>query len=418
MFNRIEELDLHQVTLDIKDFYSEHGEPASYDQVYHFVNQWSVLKYDLYKKMGFKLVVSSEASGNIGLSPTTLDTRIGEFGEKKGLRKNAHVSDVDPLEKGSEERMMTQFLRMSASLIGTNVDPVKNYFGGGIHGLHSLAYFIANVTGEKAVDDLFLKCTDSKDTLKIMSQKKLTKAIAACFKHPAVILKYGKEESKRVSTFLINLISEVKQYCQSGSEDTEVYISIHPYDFVTMSYNQSRWSSCYSPSGEYSKSPLIVMADASTAIAFSKGSESEHHCPVLMNNKKVRSMVHFNNLIDSVIINKTYPSSFGGYHDLVLDTIAKTGLISNPVRREIQIDFVWDDHPVEVSPAMYNDLGSLISDTETLEIFSVEDYDPDSHWYIGVEGDICMDCGGSVGEEDYDGESYHWYCEDCREYNY
>ena len=81
--NRIEELDLEKTASDIVDFFETHGNFPSYDVVYDFVEKWSILKYDLYVKMGKRLSVSTLVPGNLRLEKSDITKRAEDLAESK-----------------------------------------------------------------------------------------------------------------------------------------------------------------------------------------------------------------------------------------------------------------------------------------------------------------------------------------------
>ena len=417
--NRIEELDLKQTTRDIVEFFAGHGSFASYDIVYDFVDKWSILKYDLYVKMGKKLSVSTLVPGNLRLEKSDITKRAEDLAQsKKRTVKDQEIFRISEL-----------FLEASTGHWEPAFNPIYNTFNGSPSALISflkmvlpnfeeetspilkereLSLKIARCGTQEYLD--FLKETQAyyDDLFKaVAAQKKLTKAIATFFKNESMVETLGQKKCKRYSDVLVNLVSEMKQRCESGTKETEVTLSIHPYDFVTMSYNGLGWRSCFAPSGDYAKATLVVMADASTLVSFSSSPEVFCQDPVVLNNKKVRQMVHFNSTLDGILFNKVYPSSQAGYEGLTLKALLQTGIVKDLTKESF--DF-YDK--ISFSEAVYEDIYPVGEDDEFLGFFE-EGHAEDYMWNIGVEGDICMECGGSVSDLDGEGSSYPWLCWDC-----
>lgn len=107
-------------------------------------------------------------------------------------------------------------------------------------------------------------------------------------------------------------------YIQQDKIEGYLYLSVDPRDFLTLSENDSKWTSCHSLDGDYRAGNLSYMVDKTTIIAYIASGNKEHFkcMPGFMKwfDKKWRMLVHINK--DGVIYyNKQYPFQ----HEVLLD---------------------------------------------------------------------------------------------------
>lgn len=394
---KIEELNLEDVANDIVEFYrAESDKYIDYDVVLGFVNDWAENKYDLYKKMGDKLTVSSVVKGKDFVSEEDFLEQI------KGLKKR-RSEKLAPTEM---DEFAVRFYTWMETVKPDWKDFTKNSFGGNVWALESWLY--ATFKTPAIVDKLSYV-----DKISISNKPKLTKAIAAYFKTEEMVQKIGSELAEKYTHYAVSFISEVKQISENSVKPTEVFLSIHPYDYVTMSWNTLGWRSCYAPDGEYAKSVFSVMADKSTAIAYSVSSKEPNSCQaVVKNNKKVRTMVHFDETLEGFIINTVYPASAGSYEDIVAKAIDNSKLILNAERKKgASYNMPADEGDIVVSGAIYDDLPRRSDDPQGLSMYVASDR---AHfWYIGTPANLCMCCGKYLDDFDYNVSESDWYCNEC-----
>ena len=114
---------------------------------------------------------------------------------------------------------------------------------------------------------------------------------------------------------LISAFSEVRdKYSREVMVEEETLVfSIHPMDFLTMSMNDSNWSSCFSPDGENAATIFSAMQDSSSFIVYiprkksemvlyKSGEEKEH-----WNNKKFRILCQYSQDFDALREGRHYP---------------------------------------------------------------------------------------------------------------
>lgn len=115
-------------------------------------------------------------------------------------------------------------------------------------------------------------------------------------------------QDKGVKVFLINKYSMILQDLQISGK---LCLSIHPLDYLTISENASNWTSCHSFDGSYVAGNLSYMTDTSTVVAYLCSDKlTQLSClpdNIKWNNKKWRVLIHLNNNLDTVVINKQYP---------------------------------------------------------------------------------------------------------------
>lgn len=392
---RIMELDIDETTDNIYEFYREvSGKEISRVAVYDFVNTWSLNKFDLYKKMGNKLSVSTIVAGKTIVSQEDFRIQIESLLKRRVEKRTAEKIDLCAI------NAFRYVLNHYADWQGLS----KNTFSGHIWEVESLIRCTFNTPG--IVDDFSFE-----ERLELSNKSKLTKVISAYFKNPKIVSIIGADNCQLFSHQLISFLSEIKQACESGSKEIEVVFSIHPYDYVTMSWNTLNWRSCYSPDGEYAKSVFSVMADNSTVVVFSPSS-TKFVCdsPVVQNNKKVRNMIHFDTTLTGVILNTTYPASAGAYHGVILKALPVVGLLKD-FKKDSYDDVYIALRGVNVSSAIYNDIPRRAEDPEGLERH-IEKDSTNHTWEIGIEAPICMACGSPLIEGDCSEDS-DWYCHDC-----
>lgn len=392
---RIMELDINEITDNIYEFYREaSGKEISRVAVYDFVNTWSLNKLDLYKKMGNKLSISTIVAGKTLVSQEDFRIQVESLLKRRAEKRTTEKIDLCAI------NAFKYTLNHYVDWQGLS----KNTFSGQIWEVESLIRCTFNTPN--IVDDFSFE-----ERLELSNKSKLTKAVSAYFKNSKVVSIIGSDNCQLFSHQLISFLSEIKQACESGSKEIEVVFSIHPYDYVTMSWNTLNWRSCYSPDGEYAKSVFSVMADNSTVVVFSPSSTKfEFDSPVVQNNKKVRNMIHFDTTLTGVILNTTYPASAGAYHELILKALPVVDLLKD-FKKDIYEDAHDSLNSIRVSSAIYNDIPRRAEDSKGLERH-IEKNSTGHRWEIGIDAPICMACGNYLIDGDCTEDS-DWYCHDC-----
>ena len=197
-------------------------------------------------------------------------------------------------------------------------------------------------------------------------------------------------------------------------------LSIHPMDYMTMSDNASRWTSCMSwkDAGGYRMGTVEMMNSPMVIVAYLK---SENSTWYNWNDKHWRSLfIATPDIITSI---KGYPYQSKELATICVDWIKELGA------KNLMWDFnettqIWEDEPFEYvdknwyyftteTSYMYNDFGcadhygalpNVIRESSTKD-------DPYELKLCYSGPTECMCCGGVSGDSFYE-ESYV-YCDDC-----
>lgn len=143
-------------------------------------------------------------------------------------------------------------------------------------------------------------------------------------------LKQGMRLTKAICKLLPNtedaekVINIYSNFIQNYRIKGYLCLSIHPLDYLSISENASNWTSCHSLEGEYGSGNLSYMCDSSTVVAYLSSTQDKEisgfPTNILWNDKKWRTLLHFNDTYDKIIINKQYPYKNEKIHNLLIDT--------------------------------------------------------------------------------------------------
>jgi len=192
-------------------------------------------------------------------------------------------------------------------------------------------------------------------------------------------------------------------------------ISIHPYDYLTMSENNNGWRSCHSLDGEYGSGVLSYMTDASTLVAYlyTEDNANLKRMPddITWNSKKWRALLYISHQRNLVVVSKHYPYQFDAIEKEVLELLKTVypgdWIIRTEPRKKIK-EFLFDSGSLH-----FNDILKSKQHMETTTFVKyIEDTisvsDP-----IFVGGKVmCIDCGQN---EVHIQGNYH--CLDCCDYS-
>ena len=105
--------------------------------------------------------------------------------------------------------------------------------------------------------------------------------------------------------------NEASMIIQEDKIEGDMFISVHPLDFLSSSENNHNWRSCHALDGEYRCGNLSYMCDSSTVIVYlcSKGNVKLPRFPesVPWNDKRWRMLLHFSNRKTIVFASRQYP---------------------------------------------------------------------------------------------------------------
>lgn len=212
------------------------------------------------------------------------------------------------------------------------------------------------------------------------------------------------EREKRVEK-LKNLEKHIKQFENlmslniNRTINTDIILSIHPLDFMTMSDNDSNWSSCMSwrDFGSYRSGTVEMMNSASIVIAYSKAEkpmnlfEGKDEYEYEWNNKTWREL--FIVTKDFIYPIKGYPYHSKEFEEFVITKIAELG--EKNCGFKYREGFCKGVSPQFYTNNMYNDtncrvseiIGKLSTDL-TEEAVKEIDFNYSGNFVSSVSGDI------------------------------
>lgn len=225
-----------------------------------------------------------------------------------------------------------------------------------------------------------------------------------------------KEMLRRIQ----DLYSTYTQKLTTNKKMMNVYLSIHPLDYLTVSENKYGWRSCHALSdGDYRGGNFNYMVDKTTLVAYIMEDKDENlfndtYWPmgdVQWNSKIWRCLVHLNE--KGIIINTQYPYKsdvFLNQLEVVLDkitdnTFTKKEDFNKPKR------VTWNniDNPMFYSDLDNNNRGAYIKELKDEEVYRL------SNGILGYsiidigEDAYCFECGSGIATEGYD-----CTCQCCR----
>lgn len=103
-------------------------------------------------------------------------------------------------------------------------------------------------------------------------------------------------------------------YIQKDKLKGTLCLSVHPYDYLSLSENKCNWRSCHALDGEYCAGNLSYMLDESTVVCYIKSDEDEYlrYFPMKWNNKKWRMLIHFGEDKRWIFLGRQYPYEVEG----------------------------------------------------------------------------------------------------------
>lgn len=114
------------------------------------------------------------------------------------------------------------------------------------------------------------------------------------------------------------------KFIQEDKIEGELFLSVDPRDFLTISENNCQWRSCHALDGDYRAGNINYMVDNTTLIAYiSNGIDEQLLCMpkgMLWNSKKWRMLVH-TNLSTNIYFSKPYPYKHNMLQEIIFDTV-------------------------------------------------------------------------------------------------
>lgn len=171
------------------------------------------------------------------------------------------------------------------------------------------------------------------------------------------------------------------RYVQDNALEGQLYLSVHPLDFLTLSENSNNWRSCHALDGEFRAGNLSYMLDDTTVIAYFASPQGvQLKCMpdgMVWNSKKWRMLLHTDQFKSIVYFNRQYPFDSNElvkhtYYAL-MDFAAPT--LQYPQRRGFKYIHIGDSETQGISELDRNHIcgaGSRLYDTE--DIIDASDY--------------------------------------------
>lgn len=204
--------------------------------------------------------------------------------------------------------------------------------------------------------------------------------------------------------------TEYSKFFTAAKVKGTLCLSIHPLDYLTVSDNQSGWSSCFSTlgnsGGEYKVSTLALLNSPNTIVAYFKEDEDYYYpeMGIKWNSKKWRTLITLADDFSICHIGRHYPFTLDS---AVAPEILKA--VSTVVGQEYPlVSLEGNEHLEIVAPDnFYNDASG---------INYISGYTADSALAKGLDcvldicpdSPICPNCG-----QGHDGESDSMYCYYC-----
>lgn len=128
----------------------------------------------------------------------------------------------------------------------------------------------------------------------------------------------------------------VSKYIQANKIRGNLYLSVHPLDFLTSSENNANWTSCHSLDGDYRAGNLSYAVDDCTVICYLADPApvqlKQFPQGLLWNNKKWRRLLHFSHYpvrrSDIVYLGRPYPFPHDTLTHFVQNYIMGTKMVS------------------------------------------------------------------------------------------
>ena len=304
----------------------------------------------------------------------------------------------------------------------------------GFHNLLNSEILVENET----FSSIKLPKTAEKKTLQIPAGTKPMKAFSKIVDYFSDVYTFSGLEDLRIKHSIILTDKHIK---------TNLCISIHPLDFITMSDNDSKWSSCMSwkSDGCY-KIGSVEMMNSNNVICCYLDSPSHSYCfgdaeeaYSTWNNKTYRILFYVTH--DIIMSGKSYPYANDNIAKIALDEIKKLAednlhwFYQYGIERYEDMKYLYSMYSMDRAkwyikndPQKYN----IIWDTKGMYNDMLNDHNtkywcyrnkPNHPKMLSVSGKApCLCCGGTIIEKDEWADDYNerysgvsqLICGDCR----
>lgn len=178
------------------------------------------------------------------------------------------------------------------------------------------------------------------------------------------------EEIKTANKLISKIFSKIAMYTGRTVEKGKVVLSIHPFDYITMSQNNSNWTSCmaildkYDTIGDYCAGTVALMNSPCAIIAYRENNTQYFPCvskefaDTAWNNKGYRNVF----IVDPIIITgvKGYPNLNNDLDDIILNKLKELAASNLGWKfTDIQEDNKKDFENISIvyyTDKMYNDI--------------------------------------------------------------
>lgn len=158
----------------------------------------------------------------------------------------------------------------------------------------------------------------------------------------AKLLRSFKKFFPKDPTVVRQLQDIASGYIQETKIEGYLCLSVDPRDFLTLSENNSKWTSCHSLDGDYRAGNLSYMVDDTTLIAYLYNGKKENlRCApndVFWTNKKWRMLIH-TNFDTNIYLDRQYP-----FTHPTLEKAAKMMVVNTLFPRTNKDFNFWGNH--------------------------------------------------------------------------
>lgn len=223
------------------------------------------------------------------------------------------------------------------------------------------------------------------------------------------------------------LLANIAMYAGKKKTTGRLKLSIHPFDYITMSQNNCDWYTCMSfedregMNGDYCAGTVAMMNSKNTIVAYLEADTPYYPCYVgsyrntTWNNKKYRNLIIVDPLIISTV--KGYPAIIDSVDEIILNKIKDlcaerlNWAFDKSSQKYSNIRKAFNDIYISLNThKMYNDTQHvalyMVGKASNLDITpTTADWNKSYHkpyWDLTYDGKVkCLDCGRDIEDSDY-----------------
>ncbi len=410
-----EAINKEQLAYDIAETWGEYGAIKPIESVvFDMLEKWEENKQGLFEKFGNKLTIETSFQPSSQLNLEEKQIQLTSM-----LREKANKIQSTNYHKNIMYKIMANMINddgLLENMINNRALNLKSHSG--IFDFYRILNLIMGDTDLRKEQERVLKLFNKKTKCTIVclpeiieelieenifysASPKLTKQIV----NAATILEY---KEKNIHDF-ISILSEIQaSKTKENTGEEKLILSIHPMDYITMSINDSNWSSCVHPDDGNSGTNFSAMVDSSTFVAYVPRRRSKivlHHKQpdVVWNDKKWRVLCHFDEKLKNVAMNQQYPHD----NETIFANLRRLMRKQWGLEYSIAPDFIHHGatNITTIADSMYFD-GVDAYFVESQEVFPI---------YLNIGEDIrCLECGGLLDIQDINirNDGFCAYCAD------